>query len=86
MPLFDVEMVQPLPQRRTSQNSVDHLGNDTDISLLWLKVPQLLTYIEQLTVYVNDQALLIETLQTQVEEQALQIADLTARVELLEGV
>lgn len=75
---FDYEMVQPLPQRRSAGHSLDHLGNDTDVTMLWLKTQQLLTYIEQLTVYVNDQSAIIATQQEQIE-------DLLERVVILES-
>jgi hypothetical protein len=83
---FDYEMVQPIPQRRASQHSLDNVGNDVDITTLWFKTQQLLTYIEQLTVYVNDQSAIITTLQTQAETQAIEIVALNARVAALEGV
>jgi hypothetical protein len=73
---FDYEMVQPIPQRRASQHSLDNVGNDVDITTLWFKTQQLLTYIEQLTVYVNDQSAIISTQQEQIEDLLERVVEL----------
>jgi hypothetical protein len=73
---FDYEMVQPIPQRRASQHSLDNVGNDVDITTLWFKTQQLLTYIEQLTVYVNDQSAIITAQQEQIEDLLERVVEL----------
>lgn len=75
---FDVELVSPLPQRRTAQHSLDHGGKDVDITMLWLKTIQLLSYVEQLTVHINSQTEIISTQQELIE-------DLLERVVALEN-
>lgn len=64
---FDVELVQPLPQRRASQHSLDNVGSDVDVTALWLKTQQLLQYVEALTIHINDQSAAITLLKEQVE-------------------
>lgn len=68
MPLYEHPPTPPLPQRRASQHSLDHAGNDVDVTMLWLKLGELIAAQEQMIITINDQALEIADLQERVAE------------------